>query len=51
MKYLDHEEYTAWKQTFDEANLTMGGGNARAEQVRGYFHCLIAMALLLCRKG
>jgi len=34
MRCLTAEEYSDWRRVFDEANLTMGGGNARLQKVR-----------------
>lgn len=33
MRYIDSQEYTQWKQLYDAANLTMGGGKARQAKI------------------
>uniref|UniRef100_A0A7S1JAI8 Phospholipid-transporting ATPase n=1 Tax=Eutreptiella gymnastica TaxID=73025 RepID=A0A7S1JAI8_9EUGL len=33
MRYVDLHEYTHWKQLYDAANLTMGGGKARQGKI------------------
>jgi len=33
MRCLTAEEYSDWRRVFDEANLTMGGGNARLQKI------------------
>eukprot|EP00668_Euglena_longa_P029691 GGOE01037058.1.p1 GENE.GGOE01037058.1~~GGOE01037058.1.p1 ORF type:complete len:1107 (-),score=354.22 GGOE01037058.1:224-3544(-) len=51
MKYLTEEEFNSWAKIFEEANLTMGSGNARAQKIEEACHLIEAGLILLGCSG